>query len=126
MAFEGATITTLVPLSGSSFLINGRPFNGTGFGFNAALRRAAHCNRSRHHFAVNAKDSNSNLYALQPNPRFFSGSPTATPAYPSAGGLGGFDEDYDADDWNNLASGWRRSRTHRAPRRLIRRFIGPI
>ncbi len=88
------------PSVGAQFVINGRPFNGTGFGFNA--------NPVAGQFGlVNATDGteNSNLFALLPNPVTFSnGSVTGVP-YPLAGGIGGADEDYDAADWNNLLLG---------------------
>ena len=89
VAFEGATTSNL-PQSGDAFLINGRPFNGTGFGFNPTTG------------LVNAKDSsNTFLQALLPNPvSFGSGS-----NYTVAGGIGGSDEDYDAADWNNMLLG---------------------
>ena len=80
------------------FLINGRPFNGTGFGFNPLSSGAL----------VDATDTQNStpaghLYALLPNPVFF--DPTANTMYATPGGIGGADEDYDAADWNNMLLG---------------------
>jgi hypothetical protein len=108
MNFPGATSFVPPPSGGSpatglgsQFLINGRPFNGVGFGFN---------------FATNLVDAvdythppqSPRLFALLPNPVFFSNTypaANAGAAYNVAGGIGGADEDYDAADWNNMLLG---------------------
>ena len=82
----------------AQFLINGRPFNGIGFGFNTATN------------LVDALDSSPTprLFALLPNPVTFIPNTTATSTtgkYNVAGGIGGADEDYDAADWNNMLLG---------------------
>ncbi len=85
------------------FLINGRPFNGTGFGFNPPT------NATNNTALVDATDAPQgstpvgHLYALLPNPVFF--DPTANTMYATPGGIGGADEDYDAADWNNMLLG---------------------
>jgi hypothetical protein len=106
MAFGGSA--NLIAQSGGTnpplgvrFLINGRPFNGSGFGFNipSAANKAA---------LVDATDKpagapGGHLYALLPNPVFFDA--TLNPSYSTPGGIGGADEDYDAADWNNMLLG---------------------
>ena len=98
MDFPGSSAMVNAPVATTNawnFLINGRPFNGVGFGFNFATN------------LVDAIDPSSNLFALLPNPAFFFNGSTSAPAtaYNVAGGIGGADEDYDAADWNNLLLG---------------------
>ena len=73
-------------------MINGRPFNGTGFGLNPLSTGTP--------TYLNAQDANRNFYALLPNAKFFTTKP---PAYPAFGGFGGADEDYDIWDPQNMA-----------------------
>ncbi len=67
------------------FLINGRAFNGTGFGYNISTARvdAAQTPTTAPYY----------YYALMPNPKYNNYN----------GGLGGADEDYDAPDYQNMA-----------------------
>ncbi len=94
VSFEGLTI---VPSAFQNFVINGRPFNGVGFGYTSTSG------------LVNAKDGNGRLFALLPNQKF----PSGTGSYSLGGAYldadadaaGGADEDYDAADWNNMLLG---------------------
>ncbi len=54
VSFEGSFVPAL---TNQSFVINGRPFNGVGFGYNA-------------NGLINAKDNNGRLFALLPNPKY--------------------------------------------------------
>ena len=81
---------------GSQFVINGRPFSGTGIGYNADTSGSQSLqNLGR----VNAADAAGRPFALQPNPAFFVAS-NATYG-PDPAGLGGANEDYDAPDFQN-------------------------
>lgn len=95
------------PRPGDRFVINGRPFNGTGFGLNPSNVAG--------NDPLNASGTNNRQFALLPNPVFFerqnTGSPyfdrnyafwrgTNSPADPA--GPGGADEDYDAVDYQNM------------------------
>ena len=96
MAVEGFQSSAI---SGSthSVLINGRPFNGTGFGFKPDSYTAGTTplNMPDPGFTV----TGGAYYAMSPNPIYF----TASTNYPMPGGLGGADEDYDAADLQNMA-----------------------
>ncbi len=78
-AVEGS----LMPNNGSQFLINGAPFNGTGFGYDATSR------------TLSQLDANSRLVSLLPH---FAGY--TNPVSPN---LGGTDEAWDAPDSQNMA-----------------------
>lgn len=100
------------PRKGDGFLINGRPFNGSGFGFDAnwaPLREGAwnsdktkftnfDWNEPTKTFLLGAKRGNGHEFALLPNPARFE----AFGAYVSPEGPGGADEDYDAPDYQNM------------------------
>ena len=60
MPFKGATSRSGGAHTGDIFIINGRPFSGTGNGWNPATG------------ILDAKDSNSREFALLPNPVFYS------------------------------------------------------
>ena len=78
------------PLVGDTVILNGQPFNGTGFGYNATTGRL-------------------NTAALFPNQRGRAlGVPTTAGTTPTAGTFaayvfGGADESYDAVDFQNMA-----------------------
>ncbi|MEX2137989.1 MAG: hypothetical protein WD894_01920 [Pirellulales bacterium] len=83
------------PPDGWTFVINGRPFSGTGIGYNPDLTNGGG--------RVNARqipaDPTSPPLALLPNPAFFSAT---NPLYGNdPAGLGGVNEDYDAPDYQN-------------------------
>ena len=64
LAFKG-TAGNVTPQKGDTFIINGRAFSGTGFGFNSTTG------------TLDAKDTSTNYeYALLPNPTFFTKSAT--------------------------------------------------
>jgi hypothetical protein len=105
MGFPGATalINAGTGPNGWQFLINGRPFNGTGFGFNFSTNLVDAVDNT-----PSAPPQGPRLFALLPNPVFFSNTyapGNAASAYNVAGGVGGADEDYDAADWNNMLLG---------------------
>ncbi len=98
MAFQGPTTgSATLPQAYQNFVINGRPFNGVGFGYNTASG------------LNNAKDGNGYLFAVLPNQKFPSGTGTyalsTVYANADADASGGADEDYDAADWNNMLLG---------------------
>ncbi|MBI3838068.1 MAG: hypothetical protein HY288_09060 [Planctomycetia bacterium] len=95
-AFTAITASATNP---ATYIINGRPFNGTGFGFNPNTG------------LIDAKQLLGTTpqvdipYVLMPNGVFF--DPTNSPGpplttYPQFGGIGGADEDYDASDPQNM------------------------
>ncbi|MCA9099964.1 MAG: hypothetical protein KDA63_02375 [Planctomycetales bacterium] len=97
-----------LPAAGDEFIINGRPFNGTGYGYEP---RSFLTGGS---YLLNAIDSDPNLsslnpvpeYALLPNPVFFHpNDDTMGGTYIDPAGPGGADEDYDAPDFQNLLLG---------------------
>ncbi len=91
VATEGMTDTSAG--TASRLVINGRPFNGTGFGLNPAPVATSPT-------FLDAMDATLNVpHALLPNPRFFAGGG----GYDIVGGYGGADEDYDAADAQNMA-----------------------
>jgi hypothetical protein len=109
--------------SNEQLLINGHPYNGLGFGWNAAATIASDAT------LLNTKDSTNNYYyALLPNPKYFqdnSANVTASnAAYNSFGGLGGPDEDYDAPDPQNMALAYSPV-TPTAPQQILPSFHRP-
>ncbi|MBP86559.1 MAG: hypothetical protein CMJ64_07580 [Planctomycetaceae bacterium] len=78
------------PSVGDTVILNGQPFNGTGFGYNATTRRL-------------------DVTALRPNQYLVSTGTPATAGTPPAAGtfaaylFGGADESYDAVDYQNMA-----------------------
>jgi hypothetical protein len=100
----------------TAFIINGRPFNGTGFGLNPFGNPNADATllSSAQVFPTPSGATVTAPYALLPNPVYFDGQSgkaagvtTVTPPapnsyYPHFGGIGGADEDYDAPDPQNM------------------------
>jgi len=95
------------PRPGDRFVINGRPFNGTGFGLDP--------NNIAGNAPLNASGTNNRQFALLPNPVFFERQNTADPYFDrdyafwrgtsspaDPAGPGGADEDYDAVDYQNM------------------------
>lgn len=90
MAFDGiATSTFLAPGAPPTHgvLINGRPFNGTGFGFNPSESPISPSMLTLH-------DGANNFYALMPHAKYS--------GYNVFANAGGPDEDYDAVDPQNM------------------------
>ena len=80
-----------------SYVINGTPFSGTGFGYNP---NAAIVPGNETDPLLTAQDPIiTQPYALLPNPRAF--TPTAV-TYEDPAGPGGANEDYDAADYQNM------------------------
>ena len=79
------------PKADDTFIINGTPFSGTGFGYDPdALPENP---------LLSSQDPEVNQpYALLPNPRYF--SPNGS--YDDPSGPGGANEDYDAADYQNM------------------------
>ena len=106
MPFEG---TLLMPQSGDTFIVNGRPFNGTGAGYNTGTGLP---NQTDLNFTITTPPPGAPnpYFALMPNPRpeynsaatpspdyyttYLANSATTTPPLN--------DEDYDAPDFNNM------------------------
>jgi hypothetical protein len=81
----------ILTAANSTFVINGRPFSGTGVGYNPDPTSGGR---------VNAADAAGRPFAFLPNPAFF--IPTSNPIYGTdPAGLGGANEDYDAPDYQN-------------------------
>ncbi len=99
--FAGEQMNAL-PTNVTRLLINGRPFNGTGFGLNPTGG-----NPTSDPTLLSALDgTNTYFQALLPNPRTFPNTASATgysASYPFFGGYGGADEDYDVADPQNMA-----------------------
>jgi hypothetical protein len=107
LAFNGGAV---VPSKNDTFIINGRAFSGTGFGYSGASG------------FDNALDANNRPFALLPNPVFYNykGSTDWDPAanaqyatqYPNNpngipfGGIGGGNTDYDAPDYQHMFMSW--------------------
>jgi hypothetical protein len=111
MPFDG----TIVPAANNKFIINGRPFNGTGAGFNpyvaSPLTQDTLLNAAQEY--PGASGTVFVPYALLPNPVFFGGQAEAGSGnvpittfpdvnYRTFDGIGGADEDYDAPDTQNM------------------------
>ena len=116
LAFDGVTPTAVQNDPPTGFVINGRPFSGTGFGFNPAVDPAAatppatllNAGQSFDVPIGTVTETFNAPYALLPNPVFFRGeSDTGVGMindvnYTIVGGIGGADEDYDAPDAQNM------------------------
>lgn len=89
-------IDTYISAGGSiSYVINGTPFSGTGFGYNSDAVSTGPL--------LNAVDPDvSQPYALLPNNRTFTQNTTYTDPYTDPAGPGGANEDYDAPDYQNM------------------------
>jgi hypothetical protein len=109
--FQVVGLDGAVPDPGDWFLINGRPFSGTGFGFRPQSFTTDHtrlldaCLPSTHypapkHNLLNLSDQPGFQYALLPNAR--RGVFEASPSYLDPAGPGGANEDYDAPDFQNM------------------------
>lgn len=91
---------------GARVVINGRPFNGTGVGFNPqADPNGPQLNATERMLFLNSTaDPNSLEIALMPNAIFFDPNNLSTFGYGSEWpGRGGSDESYDAVDFQNMA-----------------------
>ena len=107
--------TVLAQLAGKRIAVNGRPFNGTGVGYNPLAVTGEKLN------AVENVNGTNHEIALMPNAAFFDPLPTSAvfpqPALPALGyfgknipgpaarffdGQGGSDESYDAVDFQNM------------------------
>ena len=96
MAFDGVSFAELTAPGGapSGVLINGRPFNGTGFGFDPTA------DPNTAPSLLSMPDASGSFQAYLNNARYF---PRPGPGgYPEFGGWGGADEDYDAPDLQNM------------------------
>ena len=84
-----------------NFIINGRPFSGTGFGFNFASFNPSNMSATR---LLDASDPDNakHLYALLPNHSSAGFKFNATINYYDPAGPGGANEDYDAPDFQNM------------------------
>jgi len=113
LAFEGVTPAAVQNDPPTGFVINGRPFSGTGFGFNPAADPATTGTMlsASQSFDVPigaTTETFTTPYALLPNPVFFGGRSDSgvtvnnDPNYSIVGGIGGADEDYDAPDAQNM------------------------
>ena len=101
LPFKGP-MGAVVPNAGDTFFINGRPFAGTGNGWNKATG------------ILDAKDANNHEFALLPNPAFY--SPTGDYKADSTnttwsgpvpfGGWGGANIDYSVPDYQNMYMAW--------------------
>ena len=90
------TDPTVPPATGNTFIINGTPFSGTGFGYenNPATPPTDPL--------LTATDPINHPYALSPNPRAFTPNLSLVPPYTDPAGPGGANEDYDAADYQNM------------------------
>ncbi len=129
MAFDDVPTADVVSQPPTALLINGRPFNGVGFGYNLGEPFVDintngvfdgtdtftdldgdgtydPADPATDPTLLGALDGTGRFHALLPNPRFFPRLTTDANHnlnYPVFGGLGGADEDYDAPDLQNLA-----------------------
>jgi hypothetical protein len=103
LAFKGASgIVTPAendPTNNVTFIINGRAFSGTGFGFNSTSG------------VIDATDGFGRQFAFLPNPVAYqpTGAYAASASFPNGipfGGLGGANSDYDAPDYQHMAMSW--------------------
>jgi hypothetical protein len=101
---HGLGVTSTLPSPGDTFVINGAPFNGTGFGFDA--EKAPNFDPVTQVLLGRADPQLGSgfPYALLPNAAFFTPTPANPPdiGYQDPAGPGGADEDYDAVDYQNM------------------------
>ncbi|MBI1900511.1 MAG: hypothetical protein HYS13_05280 [Planctomycetia bacterium] len=91
LAFKNGAVPAPVPgLPLPRVLINGRPFNGSGFGMNPVTGRNDMLNPS------------GLPYGLTPNAAAFQPTLSGPAIYDDPAGPGGADEDYDAVDYDNM------------------------
>lgn len=125
--------------TGDPFLINGRPFNGTGFGLsNVAVSALQPTDPNAANLLLNAYDPWSTVQvqngllqspwelALLPHPAFFRPANRNAPLNPQYAlnyldptGPGGADEDYDAADFQNMLLAARMSTTFGGVPRVV-------
>jgi hypothetical protein len=100
LAFDKIMLATLNSAPTYGMVINGRPFNGTGHGFDATAGTIS----ASGSFPTSGVPANV-PFALLPNPVFFPTTP-AMPgynvSYAISSAIGGADEDYDAQDPQNM------------------------
>ncbi len=109
MAFDGISTTNFINQYNTGayagmaqrFVINGRAFSGTGFGYNTSVGQYFP-RPSGSYTLLDAVDGNSFFFALQPNHKYFQ----ANGLYATCTGPGGANEDYDAPDAQNMALAW--------------------
>lgn len=127
MAFDGLTVGDFS--SSGTFLINGRPFNGTGAGlldattstnFNDPSDLTNPLNPNRFTL-LDAKDADGNFFALLPNFKF---SLANLPA-PLPGMAGGLDEDYEAADPQNMALAYSSTNPTASDQQILPSFHRP-
>jgi hypothetical protein len=114
MAFDGIDPTAAIE---GRFIVNGRPFNGTGFGFNTNtsvdIANDPTLLSATELLTVPSGPGVTMPYALLPNPvhadpdarrplKYLSIGNDGGSTYREFGGLGGADEDYDAGDAQNM------------------------
>ncbi|MBN1854790.1 MAG: hypothetical protein JW829_18805, partial [Pirellulales bacterium] len=101
---DSSMLTDPTILEGARFLVNGRPFNGTGVGFNPTLATnypGARLN-AKELVTCGADDFQLEL-ALLPNTKYFYPPAGYSPANSDDyGGWGGCDESYDIPDFQNM------------------------
>ena len=103
LSFRGSTGAVVVPATGNRFLINGRPFNGTGAGYFGPSQ----ANPSAATLQMNRPVDVSTNYLVKDAPRFGSyarSMATVNPAMMSLEDVayGGLDESWDAPDVQNM------------------------
>lgn len=76
-----------------TFIVNGTPFSGTGFGYNPNVP-------ANPTDPLLTAEESTYPYALSPNPRMFTAN--AAYSYTDPAGPGGANEDYDAADYQNM------------------------
>ena len=102
LAFDGGAL----PVAGDSYVINGAPFSGTGFGYNPYYYQALPANNPERQIMLTAgidgttTQNSPRRYALLPNPVTFQQNPNLQ--YTDPAGPGGANEDYDAPDYQNM------------------------
>ena len=96
LAFQGSGTLN----ANDRFIINGRPFNGTGFGFNPITPPGSGTLLTAN-VTLSLPGNPTAYQALLPNPVYH--EPVDAQFYNDFGGIGGADEDYDVADPQNMA-----------------------
>ncbi len=111
MAFENISRVDLQNDPPLGFIVNGRPFNGTGFGLDPTIVDPTAPTLISAAQTIPLPSGPIDIpYALLPNAKYWDGQsadqtilPITPPTgYPIFGGIGGPDEDYDAPDTQNM------------------------
>ncbi len=110
VAFEGVLGTAVQAEPPVGFIVNGRPFNGTGFGLDPTIVDPTAPTLISAAQSIQLPSGTVSIpCALLPNSKYWNGQSAATsltvtpPAeYYVFGGIGGPDEDYDAPDTQNM------------------------